>query len=111
MRLSGDRIAPPITPLVRGCHRRLIQEFRGKSTVLLDYMGVPGPAGFFWLLAFCLRWASTTPLKDSCRNNGLVVFGGFTVHVRPHGLTQPVDEFRRSVASVAKHAREPINAE
>ena len=30
--------------------------------------------------------------------------------VRPHGLAQAVDEFRRSVASVAEHAREPVNA-
>ena len=48
-------------------------------------------------------------LQDSCRNKGLVVFGGFAVLVRPHGLTQAVDEFRRSVASVAEHAREPVN--
>ena len=80
-------------------------------TVLLNYTGVPDPGGFFWLLGLVLALAVSHPLKDSCRNNGLVVFGGFTVHVRPHGLTQPVDEFRRSVASVAKHAREPINAE
>ena len=62
-------------------------------------------------LALCLRCTSNSSLKDPCRNDGLVVFGGFTLHVRPHCLTQPVDEFSRSVASVAKHVREPINAE
>ncbi len=43
---------------------------------------------FLWLLAFCLRWASNTPLKDYCRNSGLVVFDGFIMNVRPSSLSR-----------------------
>ncbi len=34
-------------------------------------------------------------LQDSRRNKGLVISGGFALLVRPHGLAQAVDEFRR----------------
>ena len=54
------------------------------------------------------HWPSDIPLKDSCRNKGLVVFGGFALLVRPHGLAQAVDEFCRHVASVAEHTRQPV---
>jgi hypothetical protein len=57
----------------------------------------------------CLyHWPSNIPPKNSCRNNRLVVFGGFTVQVHAHGLTQAIDEFHRSVASVAKHAHQSV---
>jgi hypothetical protein len=41
----------------------------------------------------------------------LVISGGFTMLVRPHGCAEAVDKFRGSVASVAEHAHEPVNAE
>jgi hypothetical protein len=38
----------------------------------------------------------------------LVIAGILTLLVRSHGRAEALDEFRRPVASVAKHARQPV---
>lgn len=63
-------------------------------------------------LRHCLASMATVErlLEDLRRNKGLVVSGGSTIFVRPHGSTQAFDEFRRPVASLAKQLRQPVAA-